>query len=84
MRTRRCLRGPPFPHARPSPPPPTPQAIFRGDAPHLLDRLVEACQQKTVHAPLPGYGRELQPVCGDWLVGANPCDNMSASLEASR
>ena len=56
------------------------QAFFRGDAPQLLDRLVAACQQKTVNAPLPGYGRELEPVSCDWLMGAD-CTAASAPLE---
>lgn len=80
---------PPRSHIPPLPPkkhPPSPlssQAYFRGDAPHLLDRLVQACQQKTVNAPLPGYGRELQPVCNDWLTGAD-CGALGAALEAPR
>ncbi|KIY98798.1 hypothetical protein MNEG_9164 [Monoraphidium neglectum] len=38
------------------------QAVFRGDADVLVDRLIEACQK---HESFVTHGRELQPWCPD-------------------
>jgi hypothetical protein len=41
-------------------------AFFKGDAPELLDMLVEASTKKPT-APLPGWGRELVSCAAEWL-----------------
>ncbi len=38
-----------------------PSQFWAGDADHLIDDLVAACESKPVLAPLPGFGRELVP-----------------------